>query len=260
MSPAPPAPPTWRRGWPPCRSTVRTVRIVPGLTRDGSRRRAGGDARRGDADRRRARRVGADEPLPACRAATPNGSTSSDGRIAGFTTHLTGEAFAALRAPHDPRPHDAGRADRRRRLPPRRGARRRRHGGLLHHLFGVRTLGLFEHLPETEAASYLSGLLIGHEVAAAAPGGDRAPDRRRRSVQPLCASPSTYYGAEARIAGAGRGGARPGRHRGACCMDLSSLLAACPLVAILRGIRPDEAEAIGAGAVRCRARASSRCR
>lgn len=29
-------------------------------------------------------------------------------------------------------------------------------------------------------------------------------------------------------------------------MDLAALLAACPLVAILRGIRPDEAEAVGA--------------
>ncbi|HEY0205625.1 MAG TPA: 2-dehydro-3-deoxy-6-phosphogalactonate aldolase, partial [Acetobacteraceae bacterium] len=29
-------------------------------------------------------------------------------------------------------------------------------------------------------------------------------------------------------------------------MDLAALLAACPLVAILSGIRPDEAEAVGA--------------
>jgi len=28
-------------------------------------------------------------------------------------------------------------------------------------------------------------------------------------------------------------------------MELGALLAACPLVAILRGIRPDEAEAVG---------------
>ena len=32
-------------------------------------------------------------------------------------------------------------------------------------------------------------------------------------------------------------------------MDLASLLARCPLVAILRGIRPDEAEAVGAALV-----------
>jgi 2-dehydro-3-deoxygalactonokinase len=91
------------------------------------------------------------------------------GRVEGFSTHLTGEAFAALRshtilgrlmqadAPPDPEAF-------------RRGVLRSADpGGLLHHLFGVRTLGLFTQLPEAAAASYLSGLLIGHEVRAAAP-------------------------------------------------------------------------------------------
>ena len=44
-------------------------------------------------------------------------------------------------------------------------------GGLLHHLFGVRTLGLMGRLSEDVSASYLSGLLIGHEVRAAIPRG-----------------------------------------------------------------------------------------
>jgi 2-dehydro-3-deoxygalactonokinase len=39
-------------------------------------------------------------------------------------------------------------------------------GGLLHHLFGVRTLGLFGRFSEAALPSYLSGLLIGHEVNA----------------------------------------------------------------------------------------------
>jgi 2-dehydro-3-deoxygalactonokinase len=44
-------------------------------------------------------------------------------------------------------------------------------GGLLHHLFSVRTLALTDQLKEEASASYLSGLLIGHEVRAAmAPG------------------------------------------------------------------------------------------
>lgn len=92
------------------------------------------------------------------------------GAITGFQTALTGEAFAALRrhtilgrliaeAPHDPHAFNRG-LD-----------RAASPGGLLHHLFGVRTLGLFGHLPEAQAGSYLSGLLIGHEVTAAAPGG-----------------------------------------------------------------------------------------
>ena len=87
------------------------------------------------------------------------------GRIAGFETHFTGEAFAALRG------HTIlGRSmvD----GPPVAGAfargveRSADAGGLLHHLFGVRTLGLFGRLPQAEAASFLSGLLIGHEVRA----------------------------------------------------------------------------------------------
>ena len=92
----------------------------------------------------------------------------ADGRIAGYTTHLTGEAFAALRGhtilgrmmrdgPTDFAAFDQG------------VARSGDAGGLLHHLFGVRTLGLFGRLGETGAASYLSGLLIGHEVRAALP-------------------------------------------------------------------------------------------
>ncbi len=91
------------------------------------------------------------------------------GRVEGFSTHLTGEAFAALRghtilgrlmqadAPPDPEAFRHG------------VLRSADPGGLLHHLFGVRTLGLFDRLPDAAAASYLSGLLIGHEVRAAAP-------------------------------------------------------------------------------------------
>jgi 2-dehydro-3-deoxygalactonokinase len=91
------------------------------------------------------------------------------GRVEGFSTHLTGEAFAALRdhtilgrlmradAPPDPEAF-------------RRGVHRSvEPGGLLHHLFGIRTLGLFAQLAEAATASYLSGLLIGHEIRAAAP-------------------------------------------------------------------------------------------
>lgn len=94
------------------------------------------------------------------------------GRITGFTTHMTGEAFAALRghtilgrmmpeAPPEAAAFAAGLA--------RAGTP----GGLLHHLFGVRALGLMGELAETGSASYLSGLLIGHEVAAAGPRGAR---------------------------------------------------------------------------------------
>ena len=90
-----------------------------------------------------------------------------DRRITGFSTFMTGEAFAAFSghtilgrmmkadAPADPEAL-------------RRGlARSADPGGLLRHLFGVRTLGLFGRLSDTSSASYLSGLLLGHEVRAA---------------------------------------------------------------------------------------------
>ena len=43
-------------------------------------------------------------------------------------------------------------------------ARSRQPGELAHHLFGVRTLVLTGRMQESSASSYLSGLLIGHEV------------------------------------------------------------------------------------------------
>lgn len=104
------------------------------------------------------------------------------GRIAGFSTHMTGEVFAALRGHtilgrmmcDGPTIANAF----------LRGvARAREAGGLLHHLFGVRTLGLLGELPEAEAASYLSGLLIGHEIEAAAP----AEAVHLIGAPPLCA-------------------------------------------------------------------------
>lgn len=88
------------------------------------------------------------------------------GAITGFTTHMTGEAFAALRG------HTIlGRGMKHGPMAPaafERGvARAAERGGLLHHLFGVRALGLTGGLADTEAASYLSGLLIGHEIKTA---------------------------------------------------------------------------------------------
>ena len=96
----------------------------------------------------------------------------ANGRIMGYRTYLSGEAFAAIRAgtilgrmmadvPHDPTAFSRGLA------------RAAEPGHLLHHLFGVRTLALTGRLAETETASYLSGLLIGHEVAAALGGAGR---------------------------------------------------------------------------------------
>ncbi len=106
------------------------------------------------------------------------------GRVAGFSTYLSGEAFAAIRghtilgrmmkdAPTDAAAFARG------------VARAGDPGHLLHHLFGVRTLGLFGRLSESESASYLSGLLIGHEVRAALPAGGGSV--HLIGAAPLCA-------------------------------------------------------------------------
>ena len=88
------------------------------------------------------------------------------GQIAGFRTYFSGEAFAALRSGTilgrmmDDAPHDQ--------VAFARGVARSGDGGhLLHQLFGVRSLALFGELGTAQTASYLSGLLIGHEIRAA---------------------------------------------------------------------------------------------
>ncbi len=93
-----------------------------------------------------------------------------NGRIAGFATHMTGEAYGALRGhtildrtmrdgPSNGAPFEAG---------VRRSADP---GGLLHHIFGARAQTLVGALAETDAGAYLSGILVGHEIRAAMPEG-----------------------------------------------------------------------------------------
>lgn len=93
-------------------------------------------------------------------------------RIVGFRTFMTGEVFAVLKthsilgrmmddAPPDMAAFDAGLVT---------GAER----DLLHQLFGVRARGLLAELPAERSASYLSGLLIGSELAS-------LPDEMRRA-------------------------------------------------------------------------------
>lgn len=89
------------------------------------------------------------------------------GRVTGFATHMTGELYALLRR------HSVLA-----RLMPTDGASppsseaflagidaAREDGALGHQLFAVRTLGLFKRLAPAQLPDYLSGLLIGHEIA-----------------------------------------------------------------------------------------------
>ena len=94
----------------------------------------------------------------------------AEGRVTAFRTYMSGEVFAALRQATilgrmmTDGPTVAAAFD-------RGVARSADTGHLLHHLFGVRSLGLMHRLTDDESASYLSGLLIGHEVHAALPTG-----------------------------------------------------------------------------------------
>ena len=95
-------------------------------------------------------------------------------RISGFATYMTGESFAVYKE-HSilgrlmkEAPEDEGAF--------KRGVEKAfaDPAGLLHTLFSVRSLGLFGDLAPESLASYLSGLLIGQEVAHATQGHDRA--------------------------------------------------------------------------------------
>lgn len=98
------------------------------------------------------------------------------GRIVWFATYMTGEAFAALRehtilarlmaaGGEDPAGFAAGVAAAKALTAP---------GELLHAIFMTRTLGLFDRLAPAQLPEYLSGLLIGAEILAAAQGGGAA--------------------------------------------------------------------------------------
>ena len=101
--------------------------------------------------------------------------TVQRGRITGFTTHMTGEVYALLRQqsilarglPADDELWDAEAFE-------AGVASAAQAGGLLHHLFSVRTLGLFNRATGPALASRLSGLLIGEELRAQAPPAGQA--------------------------------------------------------------------------------------
>ncbi|SFV17166.1 2-dehydro-3-deoxygalactonokinase [Methylobacterium sp. 174MFSha1.1] len=141
-----------------------TVRLVPGLSAEDA---AGTpEVMRGEEVQVFGALAGAEDALICLPGSHAKWVRVAGGRISGFTTTMTGEAFAALSGhtilgrmmtgPAEVGPaFEAG------------VARSAEGGGLLHHLFGTRALGLFGRLAPEDAASYLSGLLIGHDVAAA---------------------------------------------------------------------------------------------
>jgi len=96
--------------------------------------------------------------------------TIQSGAVIGFTTFMTGELFAVLRehsilgrtmaeGPVDWKAFDEG------------VARAQQGSAWLHHLFGARTRVLMGDLLPASEADYLSGMLIGHELASAGGNG-----------------------------------------------------------------------------------------
>ena len=94
-----------------------------------------------------------------------------NGRIAAFSTSMTGDLYKAIRestilrtcTQQEPKDNDAFLLG---------VARSKQEGELAHHLFGVRTLVLTGAMQESSASSYLSGLMIGHEVNAMTQKGE----------------------------------------------------------------------------------------
>jgi 2-dehydro-3-deoxygalactonokinase len=153
----------------PVRFEGAEIRLVPGLT---SADEAGvPDVMRGEETKlvALAELLGT-APALACLPGTHSKwARLEGGRVTGFATHMTGEVFGAL-SQHTILARTAEEAPEAPEAFARGVARARQPGGLLHHLFGTRALHLMGELAQAESRSYLSGLLIGHEIAAAAAG------------------------------------------------------------------------------------------
>lgn len=137
------------------------IRIVPGLRCQGA---GGPDVMRGEETQLVGTGLG--DGVYCLPGTHSKWAIVESGRIQRFATFMTGELFATARkhtilgrsmvdATHDPAAFAKG------------FVRAQGPGGLLNHLFMVRTTALLEGLKPAEAPSYLSGLLIAHEIAAA---------------------------------------------------------------------------------------------
>jgi 2-dehydro-3-deoxygalactonokinase len=125
------------------------------------------------------------------------------GRIVSFATYMTGEVYAALKdhtilgrmmdgGGHAPEAFARGvRAAAAQSGPP---------GAILHQIFSARTLALFEQLASKDVAAYLSGLLIGAEIVAAAPSGSDITIIAGAELASHYASAAAQLGISARLA------------------------------------------------------------
>ncbi len=118
------------------------------------------------------------------------------GNITGFATYMTGEVFAVLKAHSILGRLMAG--DEVEEAAFERGVRAalKDPGGFLHRIFSARTLALFNEMPESHLSSYLSGQIIGTEIAHA------TSHRSRSAIYRILATPALAerYMAAMRIA------------------------------------------------------------
>lgn len=120
------------------------------------------------------------------------------GRIASFTTAMTGELFALLRGHGILAPQLAGEAAVGEAF--LAGVEEARRRDLTASLFGVRAAKLLGLRDDADAAAYTSGLLIGSDVAARLDGGDALiPIIGDPRLAPLYAAAVQAHGRETRI-------------------------------------------------------------
>jgi 2-dehydro-3-deoxygalactonokinase len=93
-----------------------------------------------------------------------------DGVIRRFTTYVTGEAFAVFKQHSILGRLMTGEADDERAFEMGVNKGLNDPAGLLHHLFSVRSLGLYDRLRGDQLPSYMSGLLLGTEIGHARQG------------------------------------------------------------------------------------------
>ena len=120
---------------------------------------------------------------------------AEDGRIVWFATFMTGEVFGVLKEHSILGRLMAGDAQDEAAFARGLSYAREGQGGLLKRLFSARTLGLFDQLPASAIASYLSGLLIGSEIAEALGCLPEAPGARAITVIGDSALAQRYRGA-----------------------------------------------------------------
>lgn len=153
----------------PCKDFLRPLHLVPGLARrdkDGVPDVMRGEETQIIGAHENGLQDGANDSLFLLPGSHSKWALVSGGCITWFATFMTGELFAALKDHTILGRMITGDGDDGTAFA---GGVKSGYGatGILHRLFSARTLALFDELPQQSVAAYLSGLLIGAEIAEA---------------------------------------------------------------------------------------------